>query len=347
MNEIANIDVKEMTVEQLGADIRLLTAQAKRTLLDTGIQIGYRLQIAKEKVSGESFAEWVERETEFSKSSAYRFIQLYESYGKDQGSVFGIENAFPMLGKVSISNALRLLAVPEEERESFAAEVDAEHISARELDEAIKAREKAERLREEADELVEYAKEKNEALFEELKATSAELEKAEALNDGLQNALQIEKDKVKELESRPVEVAVQVDEKAVEAAAKEAREEAERKAKAERETLQKKLQEAEERARKAELAAEEGAEKARSASRDEAAAYLAEAEKAKAEAEALRKKLAASDGTVSAMNAYIQAALISINKAAELLNTVENAETKEKLKGAMRKLAQMIEAVAE
>lgn len=323
MNEIANIDVKEMTVEQLGADIRLLTAQAKRTLLDTGIQIGYRLQIAKEKVSGESFAEWVERETEFSKSSAYRFIQLYESYGKDQGSVFGIENAFPMLGKVSISNALRLLAVPEEERESFAAEVDAEHISARELDEAIRERDKLSRELDAEREAAEAA------------AQRAEEEKARLTA------------KVRELEDRPVEVAVQVDEKAVEAAAKEAREEAERKAKAERETLQKKLQEAEERARKAELAAEEGAEKARSASRDEAAAYLAEAEKAKAEAEALRKKLAASDGTVSAMNAYIQAALISINKAAELLNTVENAETKEKLKGAMRKLAQMIEAVAE
>lgn len=323
MNEIANIDVKEMTVEQLGADIRLLTAQATRTLLDTGIQIGYRLQIAKEKVSGESFAEWVERETEFSKSSAYRFIQLYESYGKDQGSVFGIENAFPTLGKVSISNALRLLAVPEEERESFAAEVDAEHISARKLDEAIRERDKLSRELDAEREAAEAA------------AQRAEEEKARLTA------------KVRELEDRPVEVAVQVDEKAVEAAAKEAREEAERKAKAERETLQKKLQEAEERARKAELAAEEGAEKARSASRDEAAAYLAEAEKAKAEAEALRKKLAASDGTVSAMNAYIQAALISINKAAELLNTVENAETKEKLKGAMRKLAQMIEAVAE
>lgn len=135
MNDL--IKTEDMTPEQLGGEIRLLTRQARQMVLEYGIQIGYRLQLAKDKV-GEDFAGWVERETEISKSSAYRFIKLYNEYGSAQGSLLGVENIFPTLGKISVSNALRLLAVPEEEREDFAREVDAEHISARDLEEEIR-----------------------------------------------------------------------------------------------------------------------------------------------------------------------------------------------------------------
>ena len=46
---------------------------------------------------------------------------------------------------------LRLLAVPEEEREDFAREVDAEHMSARDLEEAIRERDEARKHLETAD----------------------------------------------------------------------------------------------------------------------------------------------------------------------------------------------------
>ena len=144
------IKTEDMTPEQLGGEIRLLTRQARQMVLEYGIQIGYRLQLAKDKV-GEDFAGWVERETEISKSSAYRFIKLYNEYGSAQGSLLGVENIFPTLGKISVSNALRLLAVPEEEREDFAREVDAEHISARDLEEAIRERDEARKHLETAD----------------------------------------------------------------------------------------------------------------------------------------------------------------------------------------------------
>lgn len=83
------IKTEDMTPEQLGGEIRLLTRQARQMVLEYGIQIGYRLQLAKDKV-GEDFAGWVERETEISKSSAYRFIKLYNEYGSAQGSLLGV-----------------------------------------------------------------------------------------------------------------------------------------------------------------------------------------------------------------------------------------------------------------
>ena len=140
MNELSTVSVKDMAPEQLGGEIRLLTAQARRMALSYGIQIGYRLKIAHEKVGPHGWAEWLKRETEFSAAAASRFETLYEGYGDEQGSIFGVENKFPTLEKLSISNALRLLAIPEEEREDFAREVDAEHLSARELEAKVKER---------------------------------------------------------------------------------------------------------------------------------------------------------------------------------------------------------------
>jgi hypothetical protein len=149
--------IEDMTPAQLGGEIRLLTSQARRMALSYAIQIGYRLKIAHEKVGPHGWAEWLARETEYSAAAASRFQKLYEGYGEDQGSLFGVGNKFPTLEKMSISNALRLLTVPEEEREEVAAELDAEHLSTRELekalaerDEARKALEEAERARDEA-----------------------------------------------------------------------------------------------------------------------------------------------------------------------------------------------------
>ena len=42
------IKTEDMTPEQLGGEIRLLTRQARQMVLEYGIQIGYRLQLAKD-----------------------------------------------------------------------------------------------------------------------------------------------------------------------------------------------------------------------------------------------------------------------------------------------------------
>lgn len=239
MNELATMDIREMTTEQLGGEIRLLTMQARRSMLSYAVQIGYRLRIAHDKVGPHGWAEWLKRETDFSAASASRFESLYEGYGEDQGSMLGVGLKFPTLKNLSISNALRLLAVPEEERESFAQEHDVEHMSAREVEALVKERtaalerEKEDLLRSSEEDKAEMqklqnavdtlAKDRDELEDQRIKAEEKlELSEQERVR-AEENLLRIQQE-IREIESRPQPVAVERDEQAIEEAVQAERE---------------------------------------------------------------------------------------------------------------------------
>lgn len=97
--------------------------------------------------------------------------------------------------------------MPEEEREDFAREVDAEHISARDLEEAIRERDEARKHLETADRELGEAQKALRDTEAELAETKDAAQKMEAM--------------LREAESRPVEVAV--DETAVQRAVEEAK----------------------------------------------------------------------------------------------------------------------------
>lgn len=219
MNEIQT----QRTPDIIGAEIRGLTQQAKTMTLWFGIEIGRRLTEAKEMLEHGQWLAYLKEQTEFSRSSAGRLMTLYKKYGAAQTSLFGAEANYPTLNNLSISNALRLLAVPEDEREEFAAEHDVEHMSARELDELIKQRDEAEKRAAKAEEQVQQAAdgaakadEQYQKAKQELHLLREKLENAEAQKSAAEKELS-------ELRERPVEVAVEVDEKAVEEAVTAAR----------------------------------------------------------------------------------------------------------------------------
>lgn len=219
MNEIQT----QRTPDIIGAEIRGLTQQAKTMTLWFGIEIGRRLTEAKEMLEHGQWLAYLKEQTEFSRSSAGRLMTLYKEYGAAQTSLFGAEANYPTLNNLSISNALRLLAVPEDEREEFAAEHDVEHMSARELDELIKQRDEAEKRAAKAEEQVQQAAdgaakadEQYQKAKQELHLLREKLENAEAQKSAAEKELS-------ELRERPVEVAVEVDEKAVEEAVTAAR----------------------------------------------------------------------------------------------------------------------------
>ena len=211
MNDIQT----QRTPDIIGAEIRGLTQQAKTMTLWFGIEIGRRLTEAKEMLEHGQWLAYLKEQTEFSRSSAGRLMTLYKEYGAAQTSLFGAEANYPTLNNLSISNALRLLAVPEDEREEFAAEHDVEHMSARELDELIKQRDEAEKRAAKAEEQVQQAAdgaakadEQYQKAKQELHLLREKLENAEAQKSAAEKELS-------ELRERPVEVAVEVDEKAV------------------------------------------------------------------------------------------------------------------------------------
>ena len=219
MNEIQT----QRTPDIIGAEIRGLTQQAKTMTLWFGIEIGRRLTEAKEMLEHGQWLAYLKEQTEFSQPSASRLMRLYDEYGAKQTSLFGAELNYSTLNNLSISNALRLLAVPEDEREEFAAEHDVEHMSARELDELIKQRDEAEQRAAKAEEQVQQAADGAAKADEQYQKAKQELHLLrEKLGNAEAQKAAAEKE-LSELRERPVEVAVEVDEKAVEEAITAAR----------------------------------------------------------------------------------------------------------------------------
>lgn len=211
MNDIQT----KRTPDIIGAEIRGLTQQAKTMTVWFGIEIGRRLTEAKEMLEHGQWLAYLKEQTEFSRSSAGRLMTLYKKYGAAQTSLFGAEANYPTLNNLSISNALRLLAVPEDEREEFAAEHDVEHMSTRELDELIKQRDEAEQRAAKAEEQVQQAADGAAKADEQYQKAKQELHLLrEKLGNAEAQKAAAEKE-LSELRERPVEVAVEVDEKAV------------------------------------------------------------------------------------------------------------------------------------
>ena len=212
MNEL---EIKR-TPEVIGAEIRSLTTQARSITLWYGIEIGRRLTEAKEMVNHGEWLPFLEQQTEFSQPTASRFMRLYKEYGADQNSLFGAESKYATLNNLSISNALRLLAIPEEERESFATENDLENKSAREVEALIR----------EKTALEQQLKEAKEGQALALAEAMAERDSSQAELHTTAEQLKTARERIRQLEERPTEVAVERDEEAIQTAAASARLEA-------------------------------------------------------------------------------------------------------------------------
>lgn len=210
MNELTR------TPETVGAEIRGLTAQAKQMTLWFGIEIGRRLCEVKEMIGHGEWLPYLKAQTEFSQSTASRFMTLYREYGAQQQTLFGAESNYPTLNNLSISNALRLLALPENERESFVEEHDVEHMSARELDELIQAKKAAEaerdlyeqKLAEQMGAAERLKKDAETAAQKELERLEKKLQKAENAREQAEAAAKAAEDK---LENAAADVAKERD----------------------------------------------------------------------------------------------------------------------------------------
>ena len=315
---------EELTATELEAldelfdqrDIDIITEEINFYKQQAGmaiLEIGKRLAEAKSQLSHGEWLPWLEEKVEFSERSAQQYIRLWKEYGKSA-----------TVADLGVRKALVLLALPESEREDFAAEkhsVNGEEknvsgMTVKELEKAIAERNAAREEAEKAAADIQEAKDTALAAQEELARVRKELE---------------------ELKSRPVEVAVQtVDASAEQIAA--ARLEAEKAAAAQVEKAKKTLAEAQERLRKAEEQAAAAA-KEKDAALDAAKSY-------KAEAEAARKKLAASgnEGLIKFKTLFDQT-VENVNRLAELLRQQPEGE-REKLCRAMQALSQQIGGIA-
>ena len=178
------------TPDILAAEIRTIKNQTGRMVLNASIEVGRRLTEAKAKLPHGSWGEYLKNEVDYSPSQAQNLMRVFREYGSDQQSLFGGEAKSQTFGNLTYSKALSLLAIPdEEERERFAVENDVEHMSVRELNEALKARNEAEEKAAAAEDKVRGLLQEAERLREELadqaqvykaKLTAADVETTEA-----------------------------------------------------------------------------------------------------------------------------------------------------------------------
>ena len=268
--------------------MRYLYQQALSITTSYIIEIGRVLTEQKDTMEHGAWGKWLEEEVGFSASTAQNYLKIYKRFGSEQISLFGSTKTEAIV-TLPYTKALKLLAVPDEEMDDFLAEHDVDKMSTRELEQAIRERDEANIQLEDTQKELEAAE------------TAAAAEKAEA--DKLRAELE-------ELQSRPVEVAVEAPSEEMLA---EIRAAEEAKFQAEREALQKRAADAEAKAQKQADKVQklkEQADKAAEQAKAELQKDLDAAAKAQADAEAraaeLERKLKLADSDTAVFQVSFQ-----------------------------------------
>lgn len=138
MNDATPIPARVRDINTITAEIHTIQATVRRTALEGCIEIGRRLVEAKELLEHGEWGQYLKDEFDWSQDRAGQLMRLFREYGAEQQNLFGAELNSDTYRNLSFSQALKLIAIPESEREAFVEENDVEHLTTRELDELIK-----------------------------------------------------------------------------------------------------------------------------------------------------------------------------------------------------------------
>lgn len=311
------------TIETITVEIKALQNQT----LGCIIEIGRRLCEAKEMLPHGEFGEWLKNEVDFSQSSANGFMKAFREFGSPQNTLFGAELNSQTFANLSYTKALKLLALPENEREEFAEEHDLENMSTRDIDKLIKELKEAKQALADADEGAAFA----------IAEANERTEKAtQALKDKETKVRELA-DQIAEMKAAPIDVTVapEPDPEKLQAAIEKAAEEARAEKKKEIEELEKKLKAAEKEKGAAEKA-KEAAESEKQKANEALAGEKAKTDSAERALESLKKAQAMSDPIVTEFKTLFNEVQRMLKRLKELAGT--SGENKERLEGAMSKL---------
>lgn len=186
------------SIEIVTAEITMIRDNARRVFLESVIQIGTRLEEAKQLVPQGEWTAYLTDNLGYKPSTAQNYMRIAREFGGGQVSLTG-KTAADAFGQLSYSQILPLLGMAEEEREELAEENGLPSMSSREIAALVKERDEA---KANADRL----KEKDKLLRSKLREANKERDKAQS---SLSDATQREKDlaeRLDELEKRPAEV---------------------------------------------------------------------------------------------------------------------------------------------
>lgn len=199
------------TLEVIEAELDLLerdTRQKETALLGNYIEVGRRLEEVKAMLKHGQWGDWLEKRG-YSQSTANKLMRVFREYGASQQSLFGGEANSPALANLSLTKALRLLSLPDqEEREKFVEENDVENMTTRELEQAIRERDEALKVAEEAKADARTAEDSRAKMEADMKVLNECYQASQAAVSNAYEELEQARAELEELKNKPVDVAV-------------------------------------------------------------------------------------------------------------------------------------------
>jgi len=183
----------QRNIEVVTTEIITIKQQTMQGFLQGSIEIGRRLVEAKEMVPHGEWGTWLKDSVDFSQSTANNMMRLYESYGDKQMSLF--EGESQALGNLSYTQAVALLAIPDEEREQFIEENNPAELSSRELQKLIKEHKQLQKKLQDSEKLIEQERQEKQKQKEQFDKYAAELAQEKknltAMTEKLKSDLQL------------------------------------------------------------------------------------------------------------------------------------------------------------
>lgn len=338
---IVNVPMaKQRDIRTVTAEIRTLTQQGQRLILEYAIEIGRRLHEAKSMLPHGQWGRWLREEVEFSQSTANNFMRMFDEYGADQISIFGAEAKSQAIGNLPYTKALKLLALPAEEREEFVKTEDVENMSSRELERAIRERDEARKQAQDAET----------RLLQAQKNLASAQEDAKTVREKLNEARKSVKEADDEAQRNETELRKELE--AAKEIARKAKEDAE-KAKADLQRAQENAEIPQDRLDKLEKDAMKKAAEAYKQKKKALLDSVAEAERkakeAQARAESLEKQIRLAGGETAQFKLLFRQVQESFAQMQDMLEKIgeHDAETAVKLRNAVKALAEKIGAEVE
>lgn len=130
------------SIEIVTAEITMIRDNARKVFLESVIQIGTRLEEAKQMVPQGEWTAYLTDKLGYKPSTAQNYMRIAREFGGGQVSLTG-KTAADAFGQLSYSQILPLLGMAEEEREELAEENDLPSMSSREIAALVKERDEA------------------------------------------------------------------------------------------------------------------------------------------------------------------------------------------------------------
>lgn len=214
--DLGRIIAQTMAKPVEGRTIETITDEildAQRRGGEAILTIGRCLIEAKEMLPHGEWLPWLAEKVGYSQKTAQNFMRLAREFSNPQA-----------LADLGATKALKLLALPTDEREQFVEAHNVIDMSTRQLEQALKERDEARKAAEAAKADASAAEQARAKMEADMAATKNLLENARADADSAGSRARALEEKLRMLQEQPVEVAVEtvVDPEAIEKAKAEA-----------------------------------------------------------------------------------------------------------------------------